>query len=341
MAKKQIITFLGLTFGLTYLLNFLGFKFYGSIDGSPNIKWGDLLALQMLIPATCAFVTMMIFKQKFNRITKILLGIFLFMTLWVLVKLFFDPVLFSQTQAGITISITLSTLGLQVVGFLGAVFVIIANIKKNWRGQLEEYKLSFGENKKFYLITMAILVGTLTLSGFLNYYFNLGSAAIRFDPKLYLFAGVSALVLAPLTNWAYFLGEEYGWRVFLQDRLLPILGNRKGVLALGVIWGLWHAPIISLGYNYPGQPVLGVISMCLFTIFLGILYSYAVIKTKSVWPAVWLHLATNNLVGLTYVYLSQPHDPIFSFGIGLYGLILLAAVMGGLMFKAKEYRINK
>ena len=51
---------------------------------------------------------------------------------------------------------------------------------------------------------------------------------------------------------------------FLLVRLLP-LGRWRAALIYGALWGLWHAPIIVGGYNYPGYPVLGVIMMCALT----------------------------------------------------------------------------
>jgi hypothetical protein len=39
------------------------------------------------------------------------------------------------------------------------------------------------------------------------------------------------------------------------------LGKWKAYLIVGVIWGLWHAPLIAIGFNYPGMPVLGILMM--------------------------------------------------------------------------------
>jgi membrane protease YdiL (CAAX protease family) len=341
MAKKQIFVFLGLTFGLTYLLNLLGFLKLGLIKDASSSEWTFFLSAQMLIPAASAFLTMLIFRQKFGKVIRSFFLIFLLIAVWSLVKLYYDPLLFSQTQNGITVNVTLSMIGVQVVSLLGAIFILVANFKKNWREEMEKFKLSFGRNKKYFLISMVILVSTLTLSVFLNYFLGLGKAALRFDPTMFFTTILLALFFAPISNWAYFLGEEYGWRVFLQDRLLPLMGNSKGVLVLGVIWGLWHTPVIAMGYNYPGYPLVGVLCMTIFTVLLGVIYSWAVIKTKSVWSAVWLHLTTNNLIGLGVIYVAQPTNPVFSFGIGLYGLLLLAIVSGILLFKTKEYGFKK
>jgi uncharacterized protein len=49
------------------------------------------------------------------------------------------------------------------------------------------------------------------------------------------------------------LAEEWGWRGWLLPALLP-LGRWPAILLTGVVWGLWHAPIVLLGYNYPLHP---------------------------------------------------------------------------------------
>lgn len=60
-----------------------------------------------------------------------------------------------------------------------------------------------------------------------------------------------AVTGVPLSGLAVVFGEEYGWRGFLQDELVK-LGKRHGVLLVGLIWGLWHLPVILSGiHTYP------------------------------------------------------------------------------------------
>ena len=67
-----------------------------------------------------------------------------------------------------------------------------------------------------------------------------------------------SFTLGPLINTLFALGEELGWRGFLLPSLLP-LGQWRAILMSGLIWGVWHAPAILQGHNYPSQPVLGVL----------------------------------------------------------------------------------
>lgn len=136
---------------------------------------------------------------------------------------------------------------------------------------------------------------------------------------------ITLTIMYGLLFWPTFFGEEFGWRVYLQDRLFYLFGGYKGVLILGIIWGVWHSGTIILGMNYPGQPVLGNIAMIFGTIIMGIIFSYAVLKTGSVWIAVLLHLITDVAGGpAANMFIATPLDSVFSFGPGIYGMAIMA-----------------
>ena len=115
------------------------------------------------------------------------------------------------------------------------------------------------------------------------------------------------LLVGPLLGLVIAFGEEYGWRGYLQHELIK-LGRVRGVALLGVIWGVWHWPIILMGYNYPGYPVLGVLLMTLFTAGLGVVLGYAVLKSGSVLLAAFLHALNNQVVAFILPGLHTPSD---------------------------------
>lgn len=114
----------------------------------------------------------------------------------------------------------------------------------------------------------------------------------------------AALTLAPFINVIFALGEELGWRGFLLPRLLP-LGQWQAILLSGVIWGLWHAPAVAQGLNYPGYPVLGIFMMTIFTILLGCIFSWLYLNTRSTWAPALAHGSVNASAGLSVLFL-QP-----------------------------------
>ncbi|WP_294180179.1 CPBP family intramembrane glutamic endopeptidase [uncultured Schumannella sp.] len=108
-----------------------------------------------------------------------------------------------------------------------------------------------------------------------------------------------SIVPAALINTIPTLGEELGWRGWLLPRLMP-LGAAPAVLISGVIWGLWHAPLILLGYNYPTAPGwLGVLAMCGMCIVVGGVFGWLRVRSGSVWPAALAHGAFNAAAGLS------------------------------------------
>ena len=125
-------------------------------------------------------------------------------------------------------------------------------------------------------------------------------------------------------NMIFTFGEEFGWRGFLLLRLAPLGGVGAAVIT-GVIWGLWHAPLIVLdSYNYPGYPLLGVLMMVVFTVSLGIVFAWLRFRSGSVWPSTLAHAAFNAQAGFGLLLLN-PANPLLRSPIGLSGLAPIIA----------------
>jgi hypothetical protein len=136
-----------------------------------------------------------------------------------------------------------------------------------------------------------------------------------FWPVLFL---VSSLV-APFINSIFGLGEEIGWRGFLLPRLLP-LGKARAYLLLGVIWGLWHAPLILVGFNYPGYPILGIIWMIGLTTVLGVYINELTLRYRSTILAGWLHGLFNSQGYGIWRVLFPDVNPLLGGVTGLIGI---------------------
>jgi membrane protease YdiL (CAAX protease family) len=111
-----------------------------------------------------------------------------------------------------------------------------------------------------------------------------------------------AILLAPFINVLFALGEELGWRGFLLPHLMP-LGQWKAILISGVIWGLWHAPAVVQGLNYPGYPVAGILMMIVFCVLLGMIFAWLFLNTRSPWVVALAHGAVNATAGLSVMFL--------------------------------------
>ncbi|MGF1505481.1 MAG: CPBP family intramembrane glutamic endopeptidase [Anaerolineae bacterium] len=128
---------------------------------------------------------------------------------------------------------------------------------------------------------------------------------------LVLLQFAQGVFLGPVINALFVFGEEFGWRAYLQQRLLQVARPRLVMVLMGVIWGLWHAPIIAMGHNYglvyPGYPWAGIAAMCWFTFVAGTFIAWLTIKGRSVWPAVIAHGSLNGVAGI--VLLSTVGNP--------------------------------
>jgi uncharacterized protein len=123
-------------------------------------------------------------------------------------------------------------------------------------------------------------------------------------------------------------GEEIGWRGYLLPRLLPI-GQWAALLLSGAAWGLWHAPIILLGYKYPSHPRLGVLAMLGTAVIGGVLFGWLRLSTNSIWPSVLGHGAVNAAGGAILLFrLAGTHPDPALVGIdGVTGWLLPLAVI--------------
>jgi uncharacterized protein len=111
-----------------------------------------------------------------------------------------------------------------------------------------------------------------------------------------------AILLGSLINTIPAMGEELGWRGFLLPRLM-YLGKWRAIVLSNVIWGLWHAPAILQGHNYPETPVLGVFLMVGFCLLIGIFLSWVYLATRSPWAPALGHGALNASAALPLLFL--------------------------------------
>ena len=133
---------------------------------------------------------------------------------------------------------------------------------------------------------------------------------------------LSGYVAGLAINALFAFGEESAWRGFLH-RLLKGKGFWKECLIIGVIWGIWHAPLILMGHNYPEHPVAGAFMMVAFCVLATPLMVLIREKSGSVIMAAIAHGTINALGGLPIVYLIG-YKELLSGITGLAGFIVLA-----------------
>lgn len=148
--------------------------------------------------------------------------------------------------------------------------------------------------------------------------------------KMFLISLSLVVFLGPVVNIVPTLGEELGWRGYLLPKLRKFYSDRAAMVITGVIWGIWHAPVIAMGHNYgtgyPGFPWLGILAMVVFCVWLGIIEGYMSIKLESAIPAAMIHSTVNAGGGLPILLAKAGYNPLLGPAV--------TGVVGGLPFVA-------
>ena len=247
----RVAAFLLLTFVLSWGFHLLiavtaGHEAYLELGVSP---------LDMLFPAFVALILrLFVFKDSpihFRRCPGksrwILYGFLLLTMVYGIVTLI---VLLVRSQSAVFQGVgnLLTTLWTLLVFFVAG---------QSSKEELEKAGLRLGDTDRGVKLVLGVVVFFALQAG-LNLLLRLGQFqgqvervyGIAVPEGLYPLALVVAFGLAvtgvPLSGLAMVFGEEYGWRGFLQDELVK-LGKRRGVLVVGLVWGLWHFPVILSG----------------------------------------------------------------------------------------------
>ena len=145
---------------------------------------------------------------------------------------------------------------------------------------------------------------------------------------------ISGLFAGATINALFAFGEEYGWRNYL----VSALKEKKFVCAsifIGIVWGIWHFPLILLGHNYPQHSVAGVFMMVVFCILLSVMLMYFRKKSGSVIVAAIMHGTINAVAGITMLVVTPAND-LLNGATGLAGMIVLLIVDAGIYLYDKS-----
>ncbi|NLN70989.1 MAG: CPBP family intramembrane metalloprotease [Chloroflexi bacterium] len=252
--------------------------------------------------------------------------------------------------AGIQISLAMLLMA-SLYMFGPALANIIARALTKEGTQNLHLKPNFSQGRWLCFLAAWLLPGLLTIIGLALFFFVFPR---NYDPELTALktqmdlAGaqmvspwfvviaqvIQATLLAPVLNALPSFGEEFGWHGYLLPKLLP-LGGRKAILLTGIIWGVWHWPLILMGYNYGsgyfGAPYLGLLAMVWFCITSGAVFGWLDIKAGSVWPAVIGHGALNGIAALSLLFLAgEPNTLLGPTPVGIIGgagFTILAAIL--------------
>ncbi len=147
---------------------------------------------------------------------------------------------------------------------------------------------------------------------------------------------IGAIIISPIANAIGTFGEEFGWRAYLLPKLMA-LGWKRAVILLGIIWGVWHWPVIFMGYEYgfkyPGYPWVGPLLFIWIVFGFGTFLAWITLRGGSVWPAVIGHASINGIAAIALLMLPLHGAPNMLVGpspvgvVGAIGFEVLALVL--------------
>src|SRR5215207_9703201 len=120
---------------------------------------------------------------------------------------------------------------------------------------------------------------------------NTASPVTIFVVMLALTATIGAIIAA-----LFAAGEEIGWRGYMLTRLIDA-GVPRPVLVSGLIWALWHIPLILAGIYAAGRyPALSAVLFVVSVTSIAFVFARMRLETGSVWPAIFAHSAWNSII---------------------------------------------
>lgn len=101
------------------------------------------------------------------------------------------------------------------------------------------------------------------------------------------------LTVGVIKNLGSTLGEEIGWRGFLIFELRKVMSFRSLAIVSGLIWAIYHFPIINLMYGSGENLLLHISAFTLMILGMSVILAYFTFKSNSLWPAAVYHSVHN------------------------------------------------
>jgi CAAX protease family protein len=136
------------------------------------------------------------------------------------------------------------------------------------------------------------------------------------------------------------LGEEIGWRGFLVPQLAKTTSFTKTALISGIIWSVWHYPLLLFA-DYNGGTPLWFALTCFTVMVIAISFPFAWLRLKSgsLWTGAFLHASHNLFIQSILTPLTadtgQTKYFIDEFGIALPTVTVILAII----FWKKRYEV--
>ncbi len=135
-------------------------------------------------------------------------------------------------------------------------------------------------------------------------------------------------IFGTIRSAANAMGEEIGWRGYLVPELYARYGFTRTSLISGLIWAVWHLPILLFADYNSGTPVWYAM-ICFFILVLsaGFIFAWYRIKSGSLWTGVILHASHNLFIQAIFTPLTVDNGNTAYF-IDEFGAVLPLVTLG-------------
>ncbi|AZQ58318.1 CPBP family intramembrane metalloprotease [Maribacter sp. MJ134] len=128
-------------------------------------------------------------------------------------------------------------------------------------------------------------------------------------------------IVGVVKNIGSTLGEEIGWRGFFNYELRKLFSFGGVSMISGLIWAIWHWPIIFLIYKGSGNLLLHITAFTVMIVAISVILAYYTFKSNSLWPAALFHSVHNIFIQKIFTPLTITNN-CTTFWIDEYGLML-------------------
>tara|TARA_R110000868_G_scaffold86347_8_gene242259 strand:+ start:59180 stop:60034 length:855 start_codon:yes stop_codon:yes gene_type:complete len=192
------------------------------------------------------------------------------------------------------------------------------------------------EKSKYLSLSYLIPVLYVTIAYVLIWFFSLGSVLNQETilewsqelgmeefsiPIIILSMVVLLSIVGVVKNIGSTLGEEIGWRGFFIYELRKIFSFGGVSIISGLIWSIWHWPIILLIYKGSGNVIFHISSFTVMILGMSVILAYYTFKSNSLWPSALFHSVHNIFIQKIFTPLTSTNESS-TFWIDEYGLML-------------------
>lgn len=297
--RKRLIIFLLVAYGVTAVMSI-----FMARGVKQEIDVTSFMNVQMMYPACGVMLARLFTRGKDEKLPTAAYVIFLIGTV-IMMAVSVVTVVSPASSAQI------STLSEVMIILISVLFYVLSwsssKEKRENAGLLRRnIAISAAMIVLFIVLYYARFAIGLTISGIIAgdvkaswiEWINAIKAAAAPDTNLGISSWLMVILSLPVNfflTFAAFLGEEYGWRYYLQPVMFKKFGAVKGVLLLGVVWGIWHMGADFMFYTTTSGPQMFV-SQIITCVSMAIFMGYAYMKTQNIWVPVVIHYLNNNMI---------------------------------------------